>query len=147
MRDIKDENLHQILSQEVIKDKKAAQLVEKIQGAKSVAEVAKMAGAVEDTVQHITFAAPVFVQKVASSEPVLSGAVSAAKKGQFVTGVKGEGAVYAFQVLDQQKLEGKFDPKQEQTQQTTTLMRGMQGLMQTLARKAKIEDNRYKFYQ
>ena len=147
MRDIKDENLHQILSQEVIKDKKAAQLIEKIQGAKSVAEVAKMAGAVEDTVQHITFAAPVFVQKVASSEPVLSGAVSAAKKGQFVTGVKGEGAVYAFQVLDQQKLEGKFDPKQEQTQQTTTLMRGMQGLMQTLARKAKIEDNRYKFYQ
>lgn len=147
MRDIKDENLHQILSQEVIKDKKAAQLVEKIQGAKSVAEVAKMAGAVEDTVQHITFEAPVFVQKVASSEPVLSGAVSAAKKGQFVTGVKGEGAVYAFQVLDQQKLEGKFDPKQEQTQQTTTLMRGMQGLMQTLARKAKIEDNRYKFYQ
>jgi hypothetical protein len=50
-------------------------------------------------------------------------------------------------VLDQQKLECKFDPKQEQTQQTTTLMRGMQGLMQTLARKAKIEDNRYKFYQ
>jgi len=114
---------------------------------KSVAEVAKLPGAVQDTVQHITFAAPVFVQKVASTEPVLSGVVSAAQKGQFLTGIRGEGAVYALQVLDKHKLQGKFDPKTEQTQQATTLMRGMQGLMQTLARKAKIEDNRYKFYQ
>lgn len=146
-RDFKDENLQNILREEVLKDKKAAQLIEKIQGMKSVAEVAKLPGAVQDTVQHITFAAPVFVQKVASTEPVLSGVVSAAQKGQFLTGIRGEGAVYALQVLDKQKLQGKFDPKTEQTQQATTLMRGMQGLMQTLARKAKIEDNRYKFYQ
>ena len=146
-RDFKDENLQQILSQEVIKDKKAAQLIEKVQGAKSVAEVAKMAGAVQDTVQHITFTAPVFVQKVASSEPTLSGAVAAAKKGQFVTGVKGEGAVYAFQVLEKQALENKFDQKQEEAQQATGYTRALSGLMQTLARKAKITDNRFKFYQ
>ncbi len=146
-RDFKDENLQQILSQEVIKDKKAAQLIEKIQGMKSVAEVAKVAGAVQDTVSHITFAAPVFVQKVASSEPILSGAVSSAKQGQFVSGVKGEGAVYAFQVLAQNKLEGKFDQKQEESQLAQSYMRNMNSLMQTLVRKAKIEDNRYLFYQ
>ena len=146
-RDFKDDGLQQILSQEVIKDKKAAQLLEKVQGAKSISDVAKIAGAVQDTVQHITFAAPVFVQKVASSEPVLSGAVAAAKKGQFVTGLKGEGAVYAFQVLDQQKLQGKYDQKQEETQQATGYARALGGIMQTLYRKAKVSDNRFKFYQ
>ena len=146
-RDIKDENLQQILKQEVIRDKKADQLVEKIKGMKSVAEVAKVAGAVQDTVSHITFASPVFVQKVASREPILSGAVSRAKKGDFVTGVKGEGGVYAFQVLSQEKLDGKYDEKQELAQQQSSLMQGLQSMMQVLARKAKIVDNRYKFYQ
>jgi len=84
---------------------------------------------------------------VASSEPTLSGAVAAAQKGQFVSGVKGEGAVYAFQVLDQKKLEGKFDQKQEESQLVNTYSRNLNALMQTLARKAKIEDNRYLFYQ
>ena len=146
-RDIKDENLQQILKQEVIRDKKADQLVEKIKGMKSVAEVAKVAGAVQDTVSHITFASPVFVQKVASREPILSGAVSRAKKGDFVTGVKGEGGVYAFQVLSQEKLDGKYDEKQELAQQQSSLMQSLQSMMQVLARKAKIVDNRYKFYQ
>lgn len=147
LRAFEDENLQNILKQEVIKDKKAAQLVEKIQGMKSVAEVAKVAGAVQDTVSHITFASPVFVQKVASQEPILSGAVSTAQKGQFQTGIRGEGAVYAFQVLDKKALDGKYDQKTEETQQTATLARGINGFMQVLARKAKVEDNRYMFYQ
>lgn len=147
MRDIKDKNLNLILTQEVVKDKKAAQLMEKMQNAKSMADVAKIAGSVQDTISHITFAAPVFVQKIASSEPVLSGAVSAAKQGEFVSGVKGEGAVYAFSVLAKNKLEGKFDQKQEEAQQAATYSRSLGGLLQTLARKAKIVDNRYKFYQ
>ena len=146
-RDFNDENLQNMLKQEVIKDKKAAQILEKVQAAKSVAEVAKMSGAVQDTVSHITFASPVFVQKVASQEPILSGAAAAAKKDQFVSGIRGEGAVYAFQVLEKKALEGKFDQKQEETQQAATLSRSVNGMMQVLARKAKIEDNRYKFYQ
>ena len=146
-RDIKDENLQDILKQEVIREKKADQLVAKIKDMKSVAEVAKVAGAIQDTVSHITFASPVFVQKVASREPILSGAVSRAKKGDFVNGVRGEGGVYAFQVLSQEKLDGKYDEKQEMSQQQSTLMQSVQGMMQVLARKAKIVDNRYKFYQ
>lgn len=146
-RDYNDDNLQNILKEEVMKDKKAAQLIEKIQGMKSVAEVAKVAGAVQDTVSHITFAAPVFVQKVASSEPALSGAVAKAEKGQFVTGVRGEGGVYAFQVLSKNKLQGKFDQKQEETQLANNYSRILNGMMQTLVRKAKIEDNRYLFYQ
>ena len=147
LRDFKDENLQNILKQEVIKDKKAAKIMEQVGGAKSIADVAKVSGAVQDTVSHITFASPVFVQKVVSNEPILSGAASVAKKGDFVTGVKGEGAVYAFQVLDKKELAGKFDQKKEETLQANTLTRNLSALMQTLARKAKITDDRYKFYQ
>ncbi len=146
-RDINDPNLRAALEQEVIKDKKAAQLLGEMRGAKSLAEVAKAQGAVQDTVSNITFSAPVFVYKVAGSEPVLSGAVAAAKKGDFVNGVRGENAVYAFQVLDQKKRGGKPDPAQDASQLASSYMRNLNGLMSILARNAKIEDNRYKFYQ
>lgn len=147
-RDFNDENLKNLLTQEVIRDKKAAQLLEKIGGAKSVAEVAKLQGAVQDTVSHISFAAPTFVQKVSASEPALSGAVSAAKQGQFVTGVRGEGAVYAFQVLSKTKSDAiKYDQKTEEQQLAASYMRGLQGFMQVLAKAAKVVDNRYMFYQ
>ncbi len=146
-RDMNEASLKSILEQEVIKDKKAVMLQDKIQGVKSVADVVKLTGAVQDTVSHITFAAPVFVQKVASSEPALSGAVASAKKGDFVRGVRGEAAVYAFQVLEQKKNEAKFDQKQEESQLASSYMRGMSGLMNVLVKKAKVEDNRYKFYQ
>ena len=147
MRDFNDEALKEYLKEEVTKDKKAAQLIEKIQGMKSIAEVAKVAGAVQDTVSNISFAYPVFVQKVAQSEPALSGVASAAKKGQFVTGIKGNGAVYALQVLDKSKLEGKFDKKEEEAQQASAYQRNINGALSYLLRKAKIEDNRYLFYQ
>lgn len=146
-RDLNDTNLKNILEQEVIKDKKAALLQDKMKEAKNLAQVAQMGGAVQDTVQHITFAAPVFVQKTASSEPALSGAVTAAKQGAFVANVRGEGAVYAFQVLNKSKQEVKFDQKQEEAQLVSTYMHGMNGLMSVLAKKAQIIDNRYKFYQ
>ena len=147
LRDFNDETLRQYLTQEVLKDKKAAQLLPKVEGAKSLAEVAKISGALQDTISHITFAAPVFVASTASSEPILSGAASAAAKGQFVTGLKGEAAVYAFQVLEKNKLEGKYDEKQELAQQSSTILRGIGGFMQNLVRKAKVVDDRYKFYQ
>ncbi|MCD8285315.1 MAG: SurA N-terminal domain-containing protein [Prevotellaceae bacterium] len=147
MRSIDDANLRSVLEQEVIKDKKAEQLLQQTQGAKSLAEVMKVQGAVQDTVSNITFAAPVFVMQIASSEPALSGAVTAAKKGDFVTGVRGENAVYAFQVTDRRQNPAKLDLQQEQSQQASTYARNLNGLMSTLVRGAKIVDNRYKFYQ
>lgn len=146
MRDFKDEYLQQTLRDEVLKDKKAAILTEKMQAMKSVAEVAKMAEAKQDTISHITFANPVYIAGMAS-EPTLSGAATAAQKGQFVNAIKGEAGVYAFQVLAKNKLEGKFDQKQEQAQQASMNMRSANGFMQALVRKANIVDDRYKFYQ
>lgn len=141
-----DEQIKSFLTTEVMKDKKAELLREKIKDAKSVADVAKITDAVSDTIKHITLASNTFVSKVASSEPALSGAVSTAKQGEFRTGIKGNGGVYAFQVLDQKQLSDKFDQKQEETTASQYSRRAVSAYISELYQKAKIEDKRYIFY-
>ncbi|MCD8265570.1 MAG: SurA N-terminal domain-containing protein [Prevotellaceae bacterium] len=147
MRSINEPNLRTALEQEVVKDKKAERLLQQTQGAKSLAEVLKVEGALRDTVSDISFAAPVYVRQIAASEPALSGAVAAAKKGDLVTAVRGESAVYAFQVTDRRQNPAKLDLAEEQRQQARQYLGDLNSFMNTLARKAKIVDNRYKFYQ
>ena len=141
-----DEQIRSYLTSEVMKDKKAALLMEKMQGVKSVADVAKMEGAVSDTVRHITFSSNAFISKVGSSEPALSGSVSKAKKGDFKSGVKGKAAIYAYQVLDQKKLDAKYDQKQEEQKVQQTIARSLGNFQNELLQKADISDNRYIFY-
>ena len=114
--DYKEEAVSNSLRQMVINDKKAAMLQDKMKNAKSVADVAKIAGAVQDTVQHITFGAQAFIQKTASSEPAVSGAASATAQGVFMAGVKGNAGVFAFQVLGKNAKE-KYDAKKNEKEE------------------------------
>ena len=141
-----DEQVKSFLTAEIMKDKKAELLREKMKDAKSVADVAKIKDAVSDTIKHITLASNTFVSKVASSEPALSGSVSTAKKGDFRSGVKGNGGVYAYQVIDQKELSNKFDQKQEETTAQQQNRRALNAYIGELYQKAKIEDHRYIFY-
>ncbi len=142
-----DEQVREFLTSEVMKDKKAALLAEKMSGVKSVADVAKIEGAVTDTIRHITFNGNAFVSKVGASEPALSGSVSTAKKGDFKSGVKGKSAIYAYQVLDQKKLDNiKFDQKQEEQKLQQTISRSIGNFTSELLQNAEITDNRYNFY-
>ena len=144
--DMNDEQLRTFLTNEVMKDKKAAILLEKMKDVKSVADAAKIEGAVTDTIHHITFTGNAFVSKVGSSEPALSGSVSTAKKGDFKSGIKGKAAVYAYQVLDQKKNEAKYDQKQEEQKLQQTIMRSLGNFQNELRQKADITDKRYIFY-
>lgn len=146
-RDINDPNLKNILEQEVIKDKTAAYLLEKFKKTQNIDQVIKMEGAVSDTIEHISFSSPVYVQKLAGSEPALSGAVAAAKEHQYVNGVRGYNGVYAFKHLKRETKNSKYDKEFEQQQLSTAAMRNMNSLIQVLIRKANIQDKRYKFYQ
>ena len=141
-----DEQINTFLRGEVTKDKKAALLLEKMNGVKSIADVAKIEGAVTDTIRHITFSGNAFISKVGASEPVLSGSVSTAKKGDFKSGIKGKSAVYAYQVLDQKKNDAKFDQKQEEQKLQQTIMRSLGNFQNELRQKADISDKRYIFY-
>ena len=129
-----------------MKDKKAAMLMEKMQGVKSVADVAKMEGAVTDTIKHITFTSNAFVSKVGASEPALSGSISKAKKGDFKSGIKGKSAIYAYQVLDQTKSDVKFDKKQEEQKLQQNITRNLGNFIGELMQKADVNDKRYIFY-
>ncbi|MBR4645275.1 MAG: SurA N-terminal domain-containing protein [Bacteroidaceae bacterium] len=144
--DWEDEQVKTYLTSEVQKEKKAIKLQEKMQAVKSIADVAKIEGAVTDTVKHINFANNAFISKVGNSEPVLSGSVSTAKKGDFKAGIKGNGAVYAYQVLDQKKADSKFDVKQEKQQAAQMSMRALSAFTNELYLKADVQDKRYLFY-
>ncbi len=141
-----DEQIRSFLTSEVMKDKKAAMLQEKMKGAKSVADVAKIEGAVTDTIKHITFASSAFVSKIGSSEPILSGSVSKAKKGEFKPGIKGRSAVYAYQVLDQTKNGAKFDKKEEEQKLQQNIGRYLSNFTSELMQKADVNDKRYIFF-
>ena len=141
-----DEQIRTFLTSEVMKDKKAALLMEKMKSVKSVADVAKMEGAVTDTIKHITFTGNAFVSKIGASEPALSGSVSKAKKGEFKSGVKGKSAVYAYQVLEQTKTNAKFDKKEEEQKLQQTIGRSLGNFSGELLQKADITDKRYIFF-
>ncbi|MBQ6224753.1 MAG: SurA N-terminal domain-containing protein [Bacteroidaceae bacterium] len=141
-----DEQIRTFLTGEVMKDKKAAMLQEKLKGVKSIADVAKIEGAVTDTIHHITFMSNAFVSKIGASEPALSGSVSKAKKGDFKSGIKGKAAVYAYQVLDQKKTEEKFDKKAEEQRLQQSVARSLGNFQGELMQDANISDKRYIFF-
>lgn len=141
-----DDQVKSFLTTEVQKDKKAAILLEKMEAAKSIEDVAKMEGAVTDTIKHINFASNAFISKVGASEPALSGSVSSAKQGDFKAGIKGNSAVYAYKVLAQDKTAGEFDKKKEERTAAQMMLRSLGNFTSELYDKADVVDHRYLFY-
>ena len=141
MEDVKD-----ILTKKVMEDKKAEMLKEKMANAKSIADVMKVNGAVSDTINHVSFSASTFVSKVGYSEPIISGAASKAENGKFISPLKGNGGVYAFQVLSKNKTAEKYDAKSEEMQQESMNMRAASRFVNDLYEKANVKDNRYLFF-
>ena len=140
------EDVKTFLTTEVIKNKKAALLEEKLAGAKSIAEVAKLPSAVTDTLRRVTFAQSVFVSKTGNIEPALSGNSSNATKDTFKNAVRGNGAIYAYQVLATDKQDATLDQKQEQGMLTQGALRSINAFQNELYKKANVEDKRYLFY-
>lgn len=142
-------SVEDFLEEEVIKDKKASLLMDKMEACADLAAVKKMDGAQSDTIRHITFNAPVFVPAIGASEPALSGAAAKTAKGQFTKGVKGNSGVYAFQVIGESNTAAKFDDATKQNlkgQLANQNLRAASRYMQELYQKAFVKDNRYMFY-
>jgi peptidyl-prolyl cis-trans isomerase D len=135
------------VKQEVIRDKKFAKAAEMLKGVNSL-DAAKQKGAKIDSVRQITFSAPVFVQATGTSEPALSGAVAAAKSGQFSAApIKGNGGAFLFKVLAKKQREGaKFDAKTQQEQLKQRALQAAGRFMNELYLKANVVDNRYLFF-
>ena len=142
------ETVKEVVTADVLRDKKFDVLKGKFDGVKSIAD-AQAKGAKIDTVKQITFGSPVFVQATGSSEPILAGAVASTKAGQFHAGaLKGNGGAYVFQVLEEKKPEGeaKFDAKATEGQLAQRAMQAASRFMQELYLKAGVTDKRYLFF-
>ena len=136
----------QYLKSEVLKDKKAAQIMEKIKGVKSVAEAQKKGGKVSD-VNQITFSAPVFISETGASEPALSGAVAATAQGKFSAApVKGNAGVYLFQVKSKNTRTKEYKEGVYEMSLKQKAMQYAGNFMQELFAKANVKDNRYLFF-
>ena len=145
-RDLTDPQVKEMVKAEVIKDKKAEMIEAKLGGVKSIA-AAKAKGAKVSSVNQITFAAPVFVAATGASEPALSGAVSATKKGAFVAhAVKGNAGVYLFQVTNKANRPVKFDEKAQEQKCRQKSMQYAGNFMNELYLNAHVVDNRYLFF-
>lgn len=145
-RDLSDPQVKEMVKAEIIKDKKAELIMAKVAGVKSIA-AAKAKGAKIATVNQITFAAPTFISATGASEPAVSGAVSATKKGAFVANaVKGNAGVYLFQVTGKTNRPVKFDEKAYEQKCRQKAMQYAGNFMNELYMKAHVVDNRYLFF-
>lgn len=146
-RSLQNQQVNDLVKAEVLKDKKAEQLMAKAKGVKNIAG-AQAKGAKVSTVDQVTFAAPVFLPATGSSEPALSGAVAGTAKGKFsATPVKGNAGVYLFQVKNKSNRAGsKFDAKAQEEKLRQKAMQYAGNFMNELYLKAKVVDNRYLFF-
>lgn len=145
-RTLEDVQVRETVKAEVLKDKKAELLADKLKGVTSVA-AAKAKGAKVSSVSQITFSAPVFVMETGSSEPALSGAVAATGKGKFSKNpVKGNAGVYVFQVTSRSQRPGKLDVKAQEAKLRQKALQSAGNFMGELYQKAKVVDNRYLFF-
>ena len=142
-----DAQVKEYLTELVRNDKKAAKIQDQMANAKGVNDVMKISGAVSDTLRNVTFSQGVFVAKTGAMENTLSASISTQTKGAFKAGVKGNNAVYAYQVLNIEKnKDAKFDVNAEKAQLVQMSLRYLGNYTHDLYKKADIVDNRYLFY-
>ena len=82
-------------------NKKGEKALELVGAPKSIEEAAKIANVVVDSALTTSFATNARVAGVNLSEPALSGVIAGAKVGDFVGPIKGAGAVYFVQVVEE----------------------------------------------
>ena len=145
-RSLTDSQVKEMVKAEVIRDKKAEQILAKLNGVTSIA-AAKAKGAVVTPVNQVTFASPVFLTATGASEPALSGAVAATAKGAFdKTPVKGNAGVYMFQVTGRTMRPVKFNAKETEMRLRQRAMQYAGNFMNQLYINGKVVDNRYLFF-
>ena len=142
-----DPQVKEILTREVIRDKKAEMIMAKLKGVNSIA-AAKAKGAKVSTVDQVTFASPAFIPATGAAEPAVSGAVAATKAGQFCKkAIKGNAGVYMIQVLKKSMRAGaKFDVNAQMQRNRQQYLQSVGNFMQDLMLQAKVVDNRYLYF-
>ena len=135
-----------MLRSEVLRNKKAEQIMGQMKGFNSLAQVKGMKDAISDTVKHVTFNAPAFISVTRASEPAISAYASKTELNKVSAPIKGNVGVYMIQVYNQEKSAEKFDAKKEETALSNMAARYAGQCIYELRDKAEIVDQRYLFF-
>ena len=135
-----------MLRSEVLRNKKAEQIMGQMKGFNSLAQVKGMKDAISDTVKHVTFNAPAFISVTRASEPAISAYASKTELNKVSAPIKGNAGVYMIQVYNQEKSAEKFDAKKEETALSNMAARYAGQCIYELRDKAEIVDQRYLFF-
>lgn len=141
------EKLKDELTEMVKTEKKIAKIYESAKNVKSMADAQKLKDVVVDTIKHVSFSAPAFIASTGASEPLVSAVAAKTAKGAFAGPVKGNNGVYMLQVINKTKTDEKFDAKAEESTIAMSNFRNASStIINSLYLKAKVKDNRYKFF-
>lgn len=141
------EKLKDELTEMVKTEKKIAKIYESAKNVKSMADAQKLKDVVVDTIKHVSFSAPAFIASTGASEPLVSAVAAKTAKGAFAGPVKGNNGVYMLQVINKTKTDEKFDAKAEESTIAMSYFRNASStIINSLYLKAKVKDNRYKFF-
>ncbi len=140
------EKVASALRAEVLRNKKAELLSEKLKGANSFEAIKGIENVLTDTVKHISFSAPTYVSLTYSSEPALGGKVANAELNKLNAPIKGNGGVYVLQVYGTEKTNDTFDSETEQANKANMNMRFLSNFLLDLEMKGEVKDTRFRFF-
>lgn len=135
-----------MLRAEIIRDKKAEQLMGQMNGFNSLAQVKKMKDAVSDSVKHVTFNAPAYISVTHASEPVISAYASKTDVDKVSAPIKGNAGVYMIQVYAKDKGSEEFDAKKEEATLTSMGSAYANQCIYELREKGEVIDQRYLYF-
>lgn len=133
------------LRMEVVRQKKAELIIKGLEGDAFQKALANK-DMKKDTINHITFDAPVYVQMTNASEPVLCACAEVTAKGKVSAPVKGNAAVYVMKVIDKKEGDEKFDATKIEDQRKLMLSRFASMFINDLYMKSNVKDNRYLYF-
>ncbi|HJC98863.1 MAG TPA: peptidyl-prolyl cis-trans isomerase, partial [Candidatus Phocaeicola merdavium] len=135
-----------VLKAEIIRDKKAEQLMSQMQGFNSLDQVKGMNDAVSDSVKHVTFGAPAYISVTHASEPAISAYASKAEVNKISAPIKGNAGVYMIQAYAKDNGTEEFDAKKEEASLSSMAPRYADQCIYELREKAKVTDQRYLYF-
>lgn len=138
--------LANMLRNEIIRNKKAEQLMGQMKDFNSLAQIKEMKDAVSDSVKHVTFNAPAYISVTHASEPAISAYASKTDVEKVSAPIKGNAGVYMIQVYAKNKGSEEFDAKKEESALSSMSSAYANQCISELREKGKVTDQRYLYF-
>ncbi len=141
------EDVSTTLLPELINQKKAEILVDKLKGVNSIKEAASIEGVITDTVKYVNFSTPAYISLTYTNEPVIGAAVYNLKREEMSAPVKGSSGVFMVQKASPDDYVDQFNAKSESDRLNALAARNLSNqVIQELFFKANVTDIRYKHF-